>query len=377
MSIKSLRTTILVSAMDLATNKWNKPYLLKQRHIPTRLKTNNTHQKESKELSQLSVEIKKPTQKNNPSSQLPRKSSTLQHHKECPERKISIKQKRKKDSAREKSFEIIPDEFKCKNPNCTNKQCEASSNGDEHSSAYRSTSYKILAGNRRSSANKLCNFLRGKINAGLQSNFELYQKVKKLLSSLDEKSNSRYDIKAAQEMKTDFLAHFKLIDSNRYEMYCKGFGKVDKMDEGLIPIEVLDLDLVSKISIKMFCLVCGLLERMVEGGVVIEDAIATLDIFMSTGKMNWYKNMFYESAELDQNYVTLETVKLELFAGGMSVEEERQISEKLVDKENHQISFLDFVAHIPLFIVIHGKICSNALDFKTQSTDIKSKANKQ
>ena len=47
--------------------------------------------------------------------------------------------------------------------------------------------------------------------------------------------------------------------------------------------------------------------------------------------------MFYESAELDQNYVTLETVKLELFAGGMSVEEERQISEKLVNKENHQV----------------------------------------
>lgn len=50
--------------------------------------------------------------------------------------------------------------------------------------------------------------------------------------------------------------------------------------------------------------------------------------------------MFYESAELDQNYVTLETVKLELFAGGMSVEEERQISEKLVDKENHQVKLL-------------------------------------
>ena len=50
-----------------------------------------------------------------------------------------------------------------------------------------------------------------------------------------------------------------------------------------------------------------------------------------------FQNMFYESAELDQNYVTLETVKLELFAGGMSVQEERQISEKLVNKENHQV----------------------------------------
>lgn len=47
--------------------------------------------------------------------------------------------------------------------------------------------------------------------------------------------------------------------------------------------------------------------------------------------------MFYESAELDQNYINLETVKLELFAGGMNDEEERQISDKIVSKENQQV----------------------------------------
>ena len=62
-----------------------------------------------------------------------------------------------------------------------------------------------------------------------------------------------------------------------------------------------------------------------------------------------FQNMFYESAELDQNYVTLETVKLELFAGGMSVQEERQISEKLVNKENHQVK-LPFCFNWNLFV---------------------------
>ena len=103
----------------------------------------------TQEVSQLSVEIKKPIRKPNPPSQLLRKS-IIRH----PVRKISIKQKRKKDSVGEKSFEQIPDEFRCQNPNCTNKNCETRSNGEKHSSMHRSMSYKISIGNRRSNANK-------------------------------------------------------------------------------------------------------------------------------------------------------------------------------------------------------------------------------
>lgn len=47
--------------------------------------------------------------------------------------------------------------------------------------------------------------------------------------------------------------------------------------------------------------------------------------------------MYYESAELDKNYINLETVKLELFAGGMNEEEERKISEKIVNIENQRV----------------------------------------
>ena len=49
--------------------------------------------------------------------------------------------------------------------------------------------------------------------------------------------------------------------------------------------------------------------------------------------------MFYESSDLDKNYVNLETVKLELFAGGMDTDKERQISDKIVNKENQQVRF--------------------------------------
>ena len=47
--------------------------------------------------------------------------------------------------------------------------------------------------------------------------------------------------------------------------------------------------------------------------------------------------MFYESADSDKNYINLETVKLELFAGGMSADKEKQISDKIVNKENHRV----------------------------------------
>ena len=48
--------------------------------------------------------------------------------------------------------------------------------------------------------------------------------------------------------------------------------------------------------------------------------------------------MFYDSSELDKNFVGLETVKLELFAGGIGKEEEQQISEKIVDKDSNKVS---------------------------------------
>ena len=48
--------------------------------------------------------------------------------------------------------------------------------------------------------------------------------------------------------------------------------------------------------------------------------------------------MYYESSELDKNHISLETVKLELFAGGMNPEEEREISDRIVSGEDQRVS---------------------------------------
>ena len=50
--------------------------------------------------------------------------------------------------------------------------------------------------------------------------------------------------------------------------------------------------------------------------------------------------MFYDSSDLDRNYINLETVKLELFAGGMDAEEEKQISDKILSRENQRVRHL-------------------------------------
>ena len=40
------------------------------------------------------------------------------------------------------------------------------------------------------------------------------------------------------ELQTDFKSHFKLIEENRYMMYCKAFAKVDKENNEFISVEV-------------------------------------------------------------------------------------------------------------------------------------------
>lgn len=56
------------------------------------------------------------------------------------------------------------------------------------------------------------------------------------------------------DSKTDFMAHFKLVDRNCYEMYSKAFAKVDKQDNGYIPVEVYTYAF-QLISLPLSCIV--------------------------------------------------------------------------------------------------------------------------
>ena len=51
------------------------------------------------------------------------------------------------------------------------------------------------------------------------------------------------------------------------------------------------------------------------------------------------QNMFYEAVDFDRNYINLETVKLELFAGGMNVEEEQRVTERITRKLDNQVRY--------------------------------------
>eukprot|EP00794_Sanderia_malayensis_P007120 gene7120-7924_t len=232
------------------------------------------------------------------------------------------------------------------------------------------------------------NLANDRLQCGSESDFLLRQRVKHLLKILASKNLCTSDMHAIKDTKIDYSAHFTLVNMSKLEIYCTAFAKVDHEDEAEIPIEgvyqavtfvdslvsvpkkyidytlqILDMWLTSITTIKMFCVVCCILERMVDGGVLISNAMDSLCLMTSQGKMIWYKNMFHEAVTFDKNFISLETVRLELFAGGMDENEEREVSDRITT-EDRRISFVDFIAYIPLFISIHEKICSNAFNLK-------------
>ncbi|XP_065059401.1 uncharacterized protein LOC135686927 isoform X2 [Rhopilema esculentum] len=380
-SIASLRRSILVNAMDLATNNgWRRSYLLRRRYLPKKKKMKSLCLTGFKHVNTFTV----------------KKNSQKIHNREChpldttPPSRSSVSTSF--DSGELHDYHVSKEKSVLHelqaNGDDNQEHCETQAHDSQNADVEKESGENLLRKQRRRSrGTKVCEFLKGRISSKLQKNFDLYPKIQRLMSSLHDKTESKDDIKASRDAKTDYISHFKLIEPNRYEMYCKAFAKMDKEDKGWISpdmvrmtvrfvdsvascstkfieyaLTVLDALLVPKITLKMFCVICGVLEKMLEGGAVISDAVGALNLLMSEGKIFWYKSMFYDSSELDKNFVGLETVKLELFAGGIGKEEEQQISEKIVDKDSNKISYLDFIAYIPLFIAIHDKICANAFE---------------
>lgn len=129
----------------------------------------------------------------------------------------------------------------------------------------------------------------------------------------------------------------------------------------------------------MFAVLTALTERVTQMDPFCRNLLEVLDITDIERKMRLYKNMFYCNTQGDRNsnYIRADSLRIELMAGGLDWEQQNYVMDKMNPNEWKEISFIDYLAYIPLFLSMHDKMCDNPLDMsaaKYQSPRVASAA---
>uniref|UniRef100_A0A1I8ITW5 SAP domain-containing protein n=1 Tax=Macrostomum lignano TaxID=282301 RepID=A0A1I8ITW5_9PLAT len=195
----------------------------------------------------------------------------------------------------------------------------------------------------------------------------------------------------------DFLSAYRLVDPNKLETYGKAFVVEDFDDmDGLINVrcakraismvpsvaglserqidyalQVLGFDGNTQLTFRMFSVAMALCERVTKMDQFCRDLLEITNLIDIERKLALYRAMFYCNipSDRDPNYIKLDSLRIELMAGGLNWRQQEFIIDKLQPNEitsdrfhAHKISFLDYLCYIPLFLSFHDNILSNPLD---------------
>ncbi|KAH9510115.1 hypothetical protein Btru_043506 [Bulinus truncatus] len=187
----------------------------------------------------------------------------------------------------------------------------------------------------------------------------------------------------------DFLSHYKLVDNRKLESYARAFVVEDEdfdtvirsketkqAIEGVASVnhitpkqleyvfKVLKIDDASQVTFRMFAVISALCERVTQMDPLSKQLLEICDLLDIERKMTLYKAMFYTNvkADRDPNFIKADSLKIELIAGGLNWKQQEFIMEKLQPNYYNEISFLDYICYIPLFLSMHDNIIDNPLD---------------
>lgn len=196
--------------------------------------------------------------------------------------------------------------------------------------------------------------------------------------NLDEKDSS-----------VDFLSHYRLVDPKNLAGYARAFVVEDEDMDAVIDIKetrvaikgvdtvkhmtekqkeyvfkVLKIDDASQITFRMFAVITALSERVTAMDPLSKHLLEICDLLDIERKMDLYRGMFYCNAasEGDTNFIKAESLQIDLIAGGLNWQQQNYIMDRLRPNIMSEISFLDFICYIPLFMSMHDNIVDNPLD---------------
>jgi len=141
------------------------------------------------------------------------------------------------------------------------------------------------------------------------------------------------------------------------------FGNFEIILTPTILFQVLELFPGSRITFKMFSVTTALCERVTVLDAFVKQLVEDLDLFDLECKLGMFRNMFFVTGDYSVTFITADQLRIELKAGGLNQkQEDHVIGHILQSSVTGEISFLDYMAYLPLFLSIHQNICENALD---------------
>uniref|UniRef100_H2Y9S6 Uncharacterized protein n=1 Tax=Ciona savignyi TaxID=51511 RepID=H2Y9S6_CIOSA len=130
-------------------------------------------------------------------------------------------------------------------------------------------------------------------------------------------------------------------------------------------LKVLGIDDATEVTFKMFAVICSLCERFLS---IIDDQtrqwMEVNDLADMERKIALYRSMFYwnTSSDRSSNYIKVTSLRIELIAGGLNRDQEEYVIAKIEPNRFREVSFIDYMAFIPLFLTTHESIVNNPLD---------------
>ncbi|XP_053377938.1 uncharacterized protein LOC123530293 [Mercenaria mercenaria] len=191
----------------------------------------------------------------------------------------------------------------------------------------------------------------------------------------------------------DFLSHYRLVEKSKLDTYARAFVVEDsdldtvlKCNEAKVALDgvpsiqhitnkqmeyvlkVLKIDEATLVTFRMFAVVTALCERVTHMDSLSQRLLEICNLADIERKLDLYKAMFYTNTESDRdsNFITSESLKIELIAGGLNWKQQQYIMEKMEPNDFGDISFLDYMCYIPLFLSMHDNICYNPLDMSNE-----------
>ncbi|XP_050412886.2 trichohyalin [Patella vulgata] len=187
----------------------------------------------------------------------------------------------------------------------------------------------------------------------------------------------------------DFMCHYRLVNPDRLDSYAKAFvvedGDLDTVItfqeirtalEGVPSVQhitnkqvdyvfkVLHIDDATLVTFRMFAVITALCERVTAMDSLSKHLMEICNLADIERKLNLYQAMFYHNIPSDRttNFITSDSLKIELIAGGLNWQQQKYIMEKMEPNDWGEISFIDYMCYIPLFMSMHDNICDNPLD---------------
>ncbi|XP_078613610.1 uncharacterized protein LOC144883175 isoform X3 [Branchiostoma floridae x Branchiostoma japonicum] len=219
---------------------------------------------------------------------------------------------------------------------------------------------------------------------------QMYEKLRKKPADRgDEMDEGERDRALQQDFKDyGFLSKYCIFNKDKLRMYRKAFDAVDEDKDGYLSgpealmalkgvvysgslsdaeeyyvyriLELADYKVTEGADFKLFAVMSALSQRIASLDNFMKDLIRKVDFKSLEYKMFRLKQLFLCNVDPSSNRIPLEHLMLELQAGGVSMEHQREVRAELAHLDN--LDLLDFLAYVPLFTMIHQSVVNNPFD---------------